>query len=287
MCLLYVYVNDDPNESNYRLILANNRDEYWDRPTKPLAHICDHPNCFSSQDQQPGSEGGTWLAMSTDGKIGILTNILGHLSTDKQSRGNLVNDYLMSQQSGKDFIDQVVAPCKDRYNGFHLMLLDLSEEKSRFKHFSNKCDEEGLLDRGFFAVGNSILPSKPWRKCRIGKENFESIVNKRMKEPCNNEELVSDLHNLMSDPIRHGVDELLQDQGQSAGKDEETMSDLSAIFVNSRHTRYGTRTQSFIMVDHSGRCEFRQMCLETPVDPDNFQWRTDVQHFNIDKLNKL
>ena len=33
MCVLFVYLNDDDHECPYRLVVANNRDEYWDRPT--------------------------------------------------------------------------------------------------------------------------------------------------------------------------------------------------------------------------------------------------------------
>lgn len=33
MCLLFIYLNKDPAESGYKLILASNRDEFWPRPT--------------------------------------------------------------------------------------------------------------------------------------------------------------------------------------------------------------------------------------------------------------
>lgn len=35
MCLLFVYINSDPKEGDYKLILVNNRDENYNRPTKP------------------------------------------------------------------------------------------------------------------------------------------------------------------------------------------------------------------------------------------------------------
>ena len=33
MCMLFLYLNDNKHECPYRLVVANNRDEYWDRPT--------------------------------------------------------------------------------------------------------------------------------------------------------------------------------------------------------------------------------------------------------------
>ena len=37
MCLLFMYLSDDRFEGKYRIIIANNRDEFWSRPTKPLS----------------------------------------------------------------------------------------------------------------------------------------------------------------------------------------------------------------------------------------------------------
>ena len=37
MCILFLYLNDRQEDCPYRLIVANNRDEYWDRPTATAA----------------------------------------------------------------------------------------------------------------------------------------------------------------------------------------------------------------------------------------------------------
>ena len=47
MCLLFVYLNDEESSDGYRLILVNNRDEEWDRPTKQLQFWTDHTDCIS------------------------------------------------------------------------------------------------------------------------------------------------------------------------------------------------------------------------------------------------
>ena len=37
MCILFMYLNDKPEQCPYKLIVASNRDEYWDRPTEQAA----------------------------------------------------------------------------------------------------------------------------------------------------------------------------------------------------------------------------------------------------------
>ena len=49
-----------------------NRDEFTARPTAPLSW---RAGLLGGWDLQPGREGGTWLAMDTGGRLGLLTNI--------------------------------------------------------------------------------------------------------------------------------------------------------------------------------------------------------------------
>ena len=37
MCIQFVYINNEPGPDGYRLVVTNNRDEVYDRPTKPAA----------------------------------------------------------------------------------------------------------------------------------------------------------------------------------------------------------------------------------------------------------
>ena len=55
-----------------QLVLAMNRDEFTARPTAPLSW---RAGLLGGWDLQPGREGGTWLAMDTGGRLGLLTNI--------------------------------------------------------------------------------------------------------------------------------------------------------------------------------------------------------------------
>ena len=54
-----------------QLILAMNRDEFVNRPTSPA---CVRGGLLAGWDEQPGREGGTWLALDTvTGRLGVST----------------------------------------------------------------------------------------------------------------------------------------------------------------------------------------------------------------------
>lgn len=72
MCITFVFVNPDPKPGTFRLILAMNRDEGFGRPSAG-AEFQDDILC--GRDLTPGKEGGTWLAIDRQGRIGVLTNI--------------------------------------------------------------------------------------------------------------------------------------------------------------------------------------------------------------------
>lgn len=39
MCILFIHVDPMPKEGGYRLVVASNRDEYYERPAAPMAKI--------------------------------------------------------------------------------------------------------------------------------------------------------------------------------------------------------------------------------------------------------
>ena len=86
MCLIAFTL--DPNPS-WRLVLAANRDEYFDRPTTPLAWWPDS-SVVGGRDLRAG---GSWMAMSRSGRFAAVTNFrLSNAQVDPnaKSRGDLV-----------------------------------------------------------------------------------------------------------------------------------------------------------------------------------------------------
>lgn len=61
MCLILFAYNIHPS---YRLILAANRDEFYDRPTAAADFWKSHPDVLAGRDLK---EKGTWLGITTGG----------------------------------------------------------------------------------------------------------------------------------------------------------------------------------------------------------------------------
>ncbi len=45
MCITFFVLDADPAPGHFLLVLANNRDEYYDRPTRPAEFWEDMPHC--------------------------------------------------------------------------------------------------------------------------------------------------------------------------------------------------------------------------------------------------
>lgn len=92
----------------YPLVLLSNRDEFLDRPTAS-AHWwkAPHEHVLGGRDlQRP--EQGTWLGLTRDGRIALLTNFRdegAEIARDK-SRGAIVSAYLSSPPGEKESDDE-------------------------------------------------------------------------------------------------------------------------------------------------------------------------------------
>ncbi|XP_006875884.1 PREDICTED: transport and Golgi organization protein 2 homolog isoform X2 [Chrysochloris asiatica] len=87
MCIIFFKFDPRPVSKNaYRLILAANRDEFYHRPSKVADFWGNNNEILSGLDMEEGKEGGTWLGISTRGKLAALTNYL-QPRLDKDARG--------------------------------------------------------------------------------------------------------------------------------------------------------------------------------------------------------
>ena len=101
MCLiLFAY----KYHSNYPLILASNRDEFYKRPTKKAHFWEDHPNVLAGRDLE---QMGTWLGVTRTGRIAALTNYRDPKlhNKEKRSRGELVQNFLTGYVTPKEYIN--------------------------------------------------------------------------------------------------------------------------------------------------------------------------------------
>ena len=77
-----------------------------------------------------GREGGTWLALSTKGRVGVTLNLRGETrssETPAEGRGFLITDYLVSNESTETYLNKLHQINQDsqKYNPFTLVLIEL------------------------------------------------------------------------------------------------------------------------------------------------------------------
>jgi len=68
MCLILFAYKVHPS---YNLILAANRDEFYERPSAPAEFWEDAPQVLAGRDLK---EGGTWIGIDRAGKFAAITN---------------------------------------------------------------------------------------------------------------------------------------------------------------------------------------------------------------------
>lgn len=128
MCILFFYINESATNNEYKLILASNRDEFYARPALIANQWQENERVIGGRDMEPGREGGTWLAISTKKnlfKFGALLNITGEVKdVHALARGNLVGDYVASDQTNADYCHQLIESDK-KYNTFSLVSIEI------------------------------------------------------------------------------------------------------------------------------------------------------------------
>ena len=138
------------------LIVAANRDEFYARPSLPLASWPEAPQVHAGRDLEAG---GTWLGVGANGRFAALTNIRDpHQPPARKSRGELVARFLSGEMSIDDYLTDVVGRSVE-YAGFNLLLGNAHE----LWHFNARESGPVMLAPGVYGVSNAGLDT-PWPK---------------------------------------------------------------------------------------------------------------------------
>ena len=220
MCILFIAINQHPK---HPLIVAANRDEFYQRPTKSAFFWPKPLDILAGQDLQAG---GTWLGVNKYGQFAALTNIRTLIDKDKQltSRGELVPKALLDNIINEQWL---VNNCHN-YHPFNLIY----QQDKRFYCFNSLQKQSIILTDGFHAICNGSLDDK-WPKMSKGEQLLEQAI---IQHQSLNIEL---LFQLLQDKSQ-APDELLPDTG--VGIDWERL--LSSIFIESE--TYGTRSSALV-----------------------------------------
>jgi uncharacterized protein with NRDE domain len=261
MCLIIFLYDIHPD---YRLILAANRDEFYDRPTDPLSFWDDAPDVLAGRDLKGK---GTWLGINKNGRIAAITNFRepATFKTNAPSRGLLLSDYLTGTMNPRIYLKHIKT-IGHRYNGFNLIIGDMSG----LYYYSNKADKIKELKPGLYGLSNHLLDT-PWPKVEKGKRGLEKLLAK--EKQMNTEDIFSLLADRTFPP-----DDRLPDTGIDL--DWERM--LSPLFIKS--DIYGTRSSSIVLIDRSRKTSFTERSF-IPEEPGSFKQKT--RRFNLKISNTV
>lgn len=244
MCLIVFAYKAHPG---YRLILAANRDEYYDRPTVPAHFWRNHPRLMAGKDIRWG---GTWLGVTRDGKFAAVTNYRDFSSQLKHglSRGLMLYDYLSGEKTPGIFLEKL-EKSKNLYDGYNLILGD----QGTLYYSSNRDGDHRLVGPGIYGLSNHLLDT-PWPKVLRARALLGAILAEG-PEP-STEKLLDMLKDRQRAP-----DELLPETG--AGLKWERF--LSSIFIAGES--YGTRSSTVLLIDDKNRVTFTERSFRHADDP--------------------
>lgn len=235
MCLLFLSLDNHPL---YRLVLAANRDEFYERPTLEASFWEESSDVLAGRDLRAG---GTWLGITRQGKLAAITNYRDPvaINPDAPSRGELVSGFLQGGDAGPEYLKKLIREGR-RYNGFNLIF-------GRYDQLFWYCNRDGdprRLDPGDYALSNHLLDT-PWPKVRTIKNRMKEVI--QTGGAIQPEAVFSILR-----------DQQVADDGSlpdtKVGLEKERM--LSPVFISSPD--YGTRSSTVILIDRAGKVVFQE-----------------------------
>ncbi|KAL9596579.1 MAG: hypothetical protein Q9219_005706 [cf. Caloplaca sp. 3 TL-2023] len=286
---------------DYSIILINNRDEFFSRPTAPAAWWS-HPNThiLGGRDLLRPIQG-TWLGITKDGRLAVLTNFReeGQVVQEARSRGAMVNAFLMQEKHNardaasfaKSLIDG------DGVKGVGGFSLVCGQAGQPLAVISNRTPSaEGvtwIAERRNETVGlsNATFGNRTWPKVLHGEKLLQSAIEKSISRGDSKEDFVAELMQLLS------IDTLPQrrkDQGREAfvsefrhsifippvggeGTDRRSADEIAAgrsdehVDVQSRGSLsavkegldewYGTQKQTVVLVSQDNHVTFVERTL--------------------------
>ncbi len=233
MCLVLVALDW---HAEYSLIVAANRDEFYDRPAMRADFWADTPSVLAGRDLQAG---GTWLGVNRRGRFAAVTNYRqGRREPPApRSRGRLVSDFLTTMAPPADYIGRVAGDAH-LYAGFNL----IAGERGELYYYSNRNGPPRALAPGVYGLSNHLLDT-PWPKVTSAKNALGDLLARRGPE------LTADLLALLADRTRPPDESLPR---TSVGRDWERL--LSSAFIVSGE--YGTRSSTVLLVGRDGGVVF-------------------------------
>ena len=237
MCVIFLALDQHPE---HRVLLLANRDEFYDRPTAAAHYWEDFPNILAGRDLVAG---GTWLGVTRGGRFAAVTNFRDPLAAKgSASRGDLVADFLRSDQPANEYIESVRARSRE-FSGFNLIVGESVNDGFDVRYISNRADNVVRLKAGIYGLSNHLLETA-WPKVNLGKKRFAQLIRQPQIKH-------DEAFDLLSDPTIAVDDEL-----PNTGIGYEREKALSSIFIKT--PIYGTRSSTFLSIGPDLKIDFEE-----------------------------
>lgn len=235
MCLVALAIDE---QRRFPLVIAANRDEFFARPAARLAWWNPASGAAPILAGRDLDGGGTWLGLSAEGRLALLTNVRDPRRHDAAapSRGRIVPDWLASRERVDRFWMRTAL---GGYNGFNLVAADFASGECFWA--TNTGAHPQRLERGVYGLSNAGLDT-PWPKV----ESLKSRLREAIGTAASVDELADRLFEALADrSVPH--DAALPDTG--VGIDRERL--LASAFI--RSPDYGTRCSTLVITERVNR----------------------------------
>jgi uncharacterized protein with NRDE domain len=251
MCLLMMAYKC---RRDYPLIIAANRDEFFERPAAALDFWPERKDILAGRDLQGG---GTWMGLHTGGRLAAITNFRepDRFRPDAPSRGPLVSDFIAGHVAAEDYLGDLQRNGR-RYNGFNLV----AGRVAALFYFSNRGPGPQPIVPGIHGLSNHLLDT-PWPKVERAQKALAAVIDQADRP--DTDALMALLQDRHPPP-----DEDLPATG--IGLEWERL--LATAFI--RSPDYGTRASSVLRVAADGRTDF----IERTFRPDG---RSQTRRFQL------
>jgi uncharacterized protein with NRDE domain len=216
------------------------------------------------QQQQPQPPGGDGTTAAAAGAANTTTNTTFPQTTTAPSRGALTTDFLAGSQAPLEYLEALP---RGQYMGVSVAVGDLATGEAAF--FSNRAGGGGegsarpiRLPPGVHGISNGALGA--WPKVTGGLRALEGILNSVDVE---RDGIPWDRlwgAELMGDPTRAPPGQVPL-TGVGAALDEALSARFVAPFEVAPGARYGTRSQTAVVVWRDGRMEARERFYVGPA----------------------
>ncbi|MEI7783514.1 MAG: NRDE family protein [Betaproteobacteria bacterium] len=271
MCLIAFAIGA---HARWPLLIAANRDEHFDRPTLPLQRwrTPAGSTLISGRDERAG---GTWLGLSTAGRVAMLTNVREpNMAPGARSRGELPLAWLESRRSAQSFLDELDTQA---YSGFNLVIGDLAQD--HWHWLSNRQAgpagvqagrQQERLGSGVYGLSNAFLDT-PWPKTVRLRQTVLEALSRAQQAEALREQLWLALANR---------DQPADEQLPHTGVPWPAEKELSTALVRFPDGRYGTRSSMLVLAEAQDSGRWRLSLEEKSWDParlgelrqENLEW---------------